>query len=194
MSFYRTTSNYGATTRSSSMNEAIVNISDSESTTSTGSEDTGSLGEEPETKEQLTYWKLSSIGKGDAYSPKAIGITSYGIVRSIHSVWLTVEWDDGAESWEHEASLQGYQPELVYAYWDAQNGGREGTTKFDLFHVFRILEHRTIIDSSRRRAKRLCYKVQWIGYDVKDHSWELAAKVALLVPWMKKEYDKMHGL
>ncbi|CCT72897.1 uncharacterized protein FFUJ_12793 [Fusarium fujikuroi IMI 58289] len=194
MSFYQTTSNYGATTRSSSMNEAIVNISDSESTTSTGSEDTGSLGEEPATKEQLTYWRLSSIGKGDSYSLKTIGNTSYALVRSIHSVWFTAEWDDGAESWEPEVSLQGYQPELVYAYWDAIEGGRQGATKFDLFHVFRILEHRTMRDSSRRRAKKLCYKVQWVGYDVKDYSWEPAAKVALLVPWMKKEYDKMHGL
>lgn len=176
------------------MNEEIVSISDSESMKSTGSEDNGSSDEEPATRELLTYWRLSSIGKGDAHSPKAIRITSHALVRHINSVWFTVEWNDGEESWEPEAAVQGHQPELVYAYWDAMEGGREGATKFDLFHVFTILKHRTTRDSSRRRAKKICYKVQWVGYDVKDYSWEPAAKVAHLVPLMKEEYDKMHGL
>jgi hypothetical protein len=49
-------------------------------------------------------------------------------------------------------------------------------------------------DHSRRRAKKLVYKIQWVGYDEKDHSWEPAAKIAGLVPKMKEEYDEMHGL
>lgn len=176
------------------MNEEIVSISDPESMTSTGFKDNGSSDEKPATRELLTYWRLSTIGKGDAHSPKAIRITSHALVRHINSVWFTVEWNDGDESWEPEAAVQGHQPELVYAYWDAMEGGREGATKFDLFHVFTILKHRTTRGSSRRRAKKICYKIQWVGYDVKDYSWEPAAKVDLLVPLMKEEYDKMHGL
>ncbi|EXA35043.1 hypothetical protein FOVG_13816 [Fusarium oxysporum f. sp. pisi HDV247] len=200
MSFYRTTGKSGATATSNSLNEVIAGktISDSESTASIGtfanSQISGSLDEEPATKEQLNYFRLSSIGKGEAYSLKAIRITSHVLVRCIHSVWFTVEWNDGGESWEAEFALQFYQPEMVYAYWDAKKGGREGATQFDLYHIFAILDHGSMSDHSRRRAKKLVYKIQWVGYDEKDHSWEPAAKIAGLVPKMKEEYDEMHGL
>ncbi|KAG7409810.1 putative formaldehyde dehydrogenase AdhA [Fusarium oxysporum f. sp. rapae] len=49
-------------------------------------------------------------------------------------------------------------------------------------------------DHSRRRAKKLVYKIQWVGYNGKDHSWEPAAKITGLVPQMKEEYDEMHEL
>ncbi|KAF5571001.1 ADH7-NADP(H)-dependent alcohol dehydrogenase [Fusarium pseudoanthophilum] len=162
-------------------------ISDSESTTSTWSQDIVSLIEEPATKEQLSYFRLDFIGKGNAYSPKAIRITSHALVRRIHCVWFTVEWSDGAESWEPEFALQGYQPELVYAYWDAKKGGRDGATGFDKFHVFAILDHGSMWDQSKRCAKPFSYKIQWVGYDEKDHSWEPAAKIAGIVPRMKEE-------
>ncbi|KAG5794064.1 hypothetical protein H9Q69_006894 [Fusarium xylarioides] len=197
MSFYRTTRKSSAATRANSMNAGIPSmmISDSESTISTISEDNESSDEEPATKEQLMYFRLSSIGKGDAYSsPKATRITSHILVRRIHCVWFTVEWNDGGESWEPESALQRFQPEMVYAYWDAGMGGREGATQFDLFHVFTILDHKSKRDYSRRRAKKVEYKIQWVGYDEKGHSWEPAAKVAILVPRMKEEYDEMHGL
>ncbi|EXK79888.1 hypothetical protein FOQG_15566 [Fusarium oxysporum f. sp. raphani 54005] len=86
------------------------------------------------------------------------------------------------------------QPEMVHAYWDAKKGGRDGATQFDLYHIFAILDHGSMNDHSRRRAKKLVYKIQWVGYDEKDHSWEPAAKIAGLVPKMKEEYDEMHGL
>ncbi|TXB95956.1 hypothetical protein FocTR4_00016608 [Fusarium oxysporum f. sp. cubense] len=136
----------------------------------------------------------STAGIGEAYSLKAIRITSHVLVRCIHSVWFTVEWNDGGESWEAEFALQLYQPEMVYAYWDAKKGGREGATQFDLYHIFAILDHGSMNDRSRRRAKKLVYKIQWVGYNEKDHSWEPAAKIAGLVPKMKEEYDEMHGL
>ncbi|WJG37185.1 uncharacterized protein FOBCDRAFT_245437 [Fusarium oxysporum Fo47] len=144
------------------LNEVIAGetISDSESTASIA------------TKEQLTYSRLSSIGKGEANSLKAIRITSHVLVRCIHSVWFT----------------------MVYAYWDAKKGGREGATQFDLYHIFAILDHGSMNDHSRRRAQKLVYKIQWVGYDEKDHSWEPAAKIVGLVPKMKEEYDEMHGL
>ncbi|KAK2124146.1 hypothetical protein NOF04DRAFT_1349625 [Fusarium oxysporum II5] len=166
------------------LNEVIAGktISDSESTAGIA------------TKEQLNYSRLSLIGKGEAYSLKAIRITSHVLVRCIHSVWFTVEWNDGGESWEAEFALQLYQPEMVYAYWDAKKGGREGATQFDLYHIFAILDHGSMNDRSRRRAKKLVYKIQWVGYNEKDHSWEPAAKIAGLVPKMKEEYDEMHGL
>jgi hypothetical protein len=200
MSFYRTIGKSGATATCNSSNEVIAGktISDSESTASIGtfanSQISGSLDEEPATKEQLNYFRLSSIGKGEAYSLKAIRITSHVLVRCIRSVWFTVEWNDGGESWEAEFALQFYQPEMVYAYWDAKKGGREGATQFDLYHIFAILDHGSMSDHSRRRAKKLVYKIQWVGYDEKDHSWEPAAKIAGLVPKMKEEYDEMHGL
>ncbi|EXM19129.1 Chromo/chromo shadow domain [Fusarium oxysporum f. sp. vasinfectum] len=200
MSFYRTTAKSGATATSNSLNGVIAGktISDSESTASIGtfanSQNSGSLDEEPATKEQLNYSRLSSIGKGEAYSLEAIRITSHVLVRCIHSVWFTVEWNDGGESWEAEFALQFYQPEMVYAYWDAKKGGREGATQFDLYHIFAILDHGSMSDHNRRRAKKLVYKIQWVGYDEKDHSWEPAAKIAGLVPKMKEEYDEMHGL
>ncbi|EWZ30477.1 hypothetical protein FOZG_15958 [Fusarium oxysporum Fo47] len=174
MSFYRTTGKSGATATSNSLNEVIAGetISDSESTASIGtfanSQNSGSLDQETATKEQLTYSRLSSIGKGEANSLKAIRITSHVLVRCIHS--------------------------MVYAYWDAKKGGREGATQFDLYHIFAILDHGSMNDHSRRRAQKLVYKIQWVGYDEKDHSWEPAAKIVGLVPKMKEEYDEMHGL
>ncbi|RKL19221.1 hypothetical protein BFJ68_g3496 [Fusarium oxysporum] len=200
MSFYQTTGKSGATATSNSLNEVIAGetISDSESTASIGtfanSQNSRSLDQETATKEQLTYSRLSSIGKGEANSLKAIRITSHVLVRCIHSVWFTVEWNDGGESWEAEFALQFYQPEMVYAYWDAKKGGREEATQFDLYHIFAILDHGSMNDHSRRRAKKLVYKIQWVGYDEKDHSWEPAAKIVGLVPKMKEEYDEMHGL
>ncbi|KAF5621076.1 uncharacterized protein FTJAE_11417 [Fusarium tjaetaba] len=169
-------------------------ISDSESTTSTGSQDIVTLIEEPATKEQLSYYRLDFISKGNAYSPKAIRITSHALVRRIHCVWFTVEWSDGAESWEPEFALQRYQPELVYAYWDAKKGGRDAATQFDMFHVFAILDHGSMWNHGKRCAKQFSYKIQWVGYDEKEHSWEPAATIAGIVPRMKKEYDEMHGL
>lgn len=178
------------------MNEeiAIMPISDSESTTGTGSQDIVSLIEEPATKEQLPYYRLDFIGKTDAYSPKVIRITSHALVRRIHCVWFTVEWNDGVESCEPEFALQGYQPELIYAYWDAKKGGRDEATRFNKFHVFAILDHGSMWDHSSRRAKAFCYKIQWVGYDEKDHGWEPAVKIAGIVPQMKEEYDEIHGL
>lgn len=132
MSFYRTTTKSGATATSNSLNGVIAGktISDSESTASIGtfanSQNSGSLDEEPATKEQLTYSRFSSIGKGEAYSLKAMRFTSHVLVRCTHSVWFTIKWNDGGESWEAEFALQFYQPEMVYAYWDAKKGGREG--------------------------------------------------------------------
>ncbi|KAF5536682.1 hypothetical protein FNAPI_11674 [Fusarium napiforme] len=169
-------------------------ISDSESTTSTGSQDIVSFIEEPATKEQLSYYRLDFISKRDAYSPKAMQITSHALVRRIHCVWFAVEWSDGVESWEPEFALQGYQPELVYAYWDTKKGGRDGATRFDMFHVFAILDHASMWNHGKRCAKPFSYKIQWVGYDEKDHSWEPAAKIDGTVPRMKEEYDKMHGL
>ncbi|KAF5579450.1 hypothetical protein FPCIR_11108 [Fusarium pseudocircinatum] len=196
MSFYRTNGKSDETTRAISRNEkiAIIAIPDPESPLSTSSEQSASLVEEAATKEQLSYFRLDFIGKIDAYSPKAIRITSHALVRRIHCVWFTVEWSDGAESWEPEFALQGYQPELVYAYWDTKKRGRDGSTRFDKFHVFAILDHGSMWDHSRRCAKPFCYKIQWVGYDEKDHSWEPAAKIAGIVPRMKEEYDQMHGL
>ncbi|KAI7758881.1 hypothetical protein LZL87_009876 [Fusarium oxysporum] len=131
------------------------------------SEDSGGFNEKTATEEELTYLRLSSIGEGSAYSLKATRIISHALVRCIHS---------------------GYQPEMVYAYWDAKKGGREGATQFDLYHVFAILDHGSMSDHSRRRAKKLVYKIQWVGYNGKDHSWEPAAKIAGLVPQMKEDH------
>ncbi|EWG55480.1 hypothetical protein FVEG_13473 [Fusarium verticillioides 7600] len=73
-------------------------------------------------------------------------------------------------------------------------GGRDEATRFDKFHVFAILDHGSMWDHSSRRAKAFCYKIQWVGYDEKDHSWEPAFKIAGIVPRMKEEYDEIHGL
>ncbi|KAF4500845.1 hypothetical protein FAGAP_2936 [Fusarium agapanthi] len=180
MSFYRTTTKSSATTGSHSWSEDVAgkSISDSQPTART---------------ELLTYFRLSSIGE-EVHSLKAIRITSHILARRIHTVWFTVEWNDGEESWEPEYALQRLQPEVVYTYWDAKEGGRKGATKFDLFHDFAILDHGGMINHSGKRAREHCYKIQWVGYDEKDHSWEPAAKVAILVPRMKEEYDQMHGL
>ncbi|KAH7205818.1 uncharacterized protein BKA55DRAFT_530298 [Fusarium redolens] len=200
MSFYRTTGKSGATKRSSSLNKGIAGmaISDSESMISidtfANSEDSANSDEVPSTKEELAYFRLSLIDVGEGNFIKAVRITSHILIRVTYSVWFTVEWNDGEESWEPESALQGYQPEMVYAYWGAQKGGRDEVTQFDMYHVFAILDHGSMVDNGRRRAKKIIYKIHWVGYDESDNSWETSMKVAGLVPQMKQEYDEKHGL
>ncbi|KAF5648556.1 hypothetical protein F52700_872 [Fusarium sp. NRRL 52700] len=179
MSFYRTTTTSGATTKSDRTG-MLPDPQNSEG--------------QPATKEMLTYFRLSSISEQEAHSLRATQITSHILVRRITTVWFTVEWTDGVESWEPENALQPFQPEVVYAYWNANEGGRDGATKFDLFHVFAILDHSDMKGHGRKRTRKHSYKVQWVGYDENNLSWEPAAKVAILVPRMKEEYDQMHGL
>ncbi|KAF5253038.1 hypothetical protein FANTH_2011 [Fusarium anthophilum] len=187
MSFYRTTTKSSATTGYRSWSEDVEDkmILDLQSTARTStlsnSEDCGGFDEQPSSKELLTYFRLSSIGE-ELYFLKATRITSHILARRIHTVWFTVEWNDGEESWEPEYD------------WNVKEGGRTGAPKFDLYHVFAILDHGSMINHSGKRARKHCYKIQWVGYDEKDHSWEPASKVKILVPRMKKEYDEMHGL
>ncbi|KAF5965177.1 hypothetical protein FBULB1_12370 [Fusarium bulbicola] len=199
MSFYRTTTKSISTTGSRSWSEDIEDkmMLGLQSTAKTGTlsnpEGFEGFDEEPPSKELLTYFRLSSIGE-ELYFLRATRITSHILARRIHTVWFTVEWNDGEESWEPEYALQRLQPGLVYTYWNAKEGGRTGATKFDLYHVFAILDHGSRINHSGKRARKHYYKIQWVGCDEKDHSWEPASKVKILVPRMKEECDEMHGL
>ncbi|KAF5680189.1 hypothetical protein FCIRC_5899 [Fusarium circinatum] len=199
MSFYRTTTKSSATTGSRSWSEDVEDkmILDLQPTARTStlshSEDCEAFDEQPPSKELLAYFRLSSIGE-ELYFLKATRITSHILARRIHTVWFTVEWNDGEESWEPEYALQRLQPGVVYTYWNAKEGGHTGATKFDLYHVFAIIDHGSMINHSGKRARKHFYKIQWVGYDEKDHSWEPASKVKILVPRMKEEYDEMHGL
>jgi hypothetical protein len=86
MSFYRTTGKSGATKRSNSLNKGIAGmaISDSESMISidtfANSEDSANSDEEPSTKEELSYFRLSLIDVGKGNFVKAVRITSHILI------------------------------------------------------------------------------------------------------------------
>ncbi|PNP78549.1 hypothetical protein FNYG_08097 [Fusarium nygamai] len=74
-------------------------------------------------------------------------------------------------------------PNLIYTYWHAQ-GGRDRTTGFKEYHVFKIIR-------SRPNASRgVEFLVQWVGFRETDATWEPRVKINKIVPLDVKGFNR----
>lgn len=103
------------------------------------------------------------------------------------TVEFLVQWVGGEPTWEPEAELQAHVPDLIYAYWDAR-GSREKVTKFNKFHVFKILKR-----TNPSAANKPVYLIQWVGYSRKETTREEEDLVRESAPMKLQEFEAKHG-
>ncbi|KAI6750729.1 hypothetical protein HG530_014625 [Fusarium avenaceum] len=97
---------------------------------------------------------------------------------------VTLDNDQTATLTEFEVQLT--RPDLVYGFWYRQHG-RDLATGFDHYPVFRVL-------SNRRVKGELKYKIQWVGFNQLQSSWESPELLADMCLKTKEAYDEMHNL
>ncbi|KAF4987341.1 hypothetical protein FDECE_15475 [Fusarium decemcellulare] len=110
-------------------------------------------------------------------------LVDHRLDKETNRVLINVQWKGtGVETWEDEETLQEDAAMTLYSYWREQ-GGRTQALDVDLFHVFRILDH-------RGEGSRMRFKCQWVGYPASevDCSWEPKAKVKRIAQEKLKEY------
>lgn len=95
------------------------------------------------------------------------------------AIEIEVDWADGPNTWEPEASLQRDSAQAVYDYWRRQGGRPAHPTDADLYTVFAVLGH------SKDRKK---LRVQWTGFGPKDATWETRRTVEDSAPAIAEEY------
>ncbi|KAF4334629.1 hypothetical protein FBEOM_11553 [Fusarium beomiforme] len=78
--------------------------------------------------------------------------------------------DAWCRGWAEEIDLQKYYQDIVLNYWRGI-GGRCKATRFKTYKVLRILAE----EKNR-------YRVQWVGYDEEDTSWETKKKAMDICP------------
>ncbi|KAM0338396.1 hypothetical protein ACHAPU_011335 [Fusarium lateritium] len=102
-----------------------------------------------------------------------------------------VEFDVKLASGEHkrlsEREVQASQPTLVYSHWKGLDG-RDKTTGYDQFHIFRIINHRVLNNG------KISYLVQWVGYCKRESTWEPGSQVVAMSRELKHEYDAINRL
>ncbi|KAF4335424.1 hypothetical protein FBEOM_10712 [Fusarium beomiforme] len=113
--------------------------------------------------------------------------------QNIQVTEFAASWSDGVQSVEHEFALQKHQADLVYNYWKS-NGGRDAATRFDKYHVFAILDHKSVAQKRKTRAQKYMYKTHWMGHEEEESTWEPGVKVIIMAAQIKKRYDDENGL
>ncbi|RGP78300.1 hypothetical protein FLONG3_3615 [Fusarium longipes] len=116
---------------------------------------------------------------------KPTDITNHRLEPSDYSVTFTVILSDGKWTTIPERSLQATNPRLVYAYWNSFAGGRCAVTRYDMWHPFNILGHR-----KSKTGSDILYKVQWVGYNKKEATWETGQHLAAMSGELKQAYDE----
>ncbi|KAL6353993.1 hypothetical protein LRP88_12683 [Fusarium phalaenopsidis] len=107
---------------------------------------------------------------------------AHRVDTEVSTVEIQVEWEDGETTWEAERDLQEVVPALVYKYWDGL-GGRESATNLELYHVFKI--------SKRAKVSKTqyMYRVQWVGYDPTDSTWEHDYTLQNIAPDVLEKFE-----
>ena len=96
-------------------------------------------------------------------------ILDFKVDQSTAKVQFLIKWavePTSEATWEEEYNIQEDCPAIVYKFWKARRG-RIAATGLDTYHVFRILSQK--FDKKRNEQR---FKVQWVGYPLKDASFE----------------------
>ncbi|PKS06104.1 hypothetical protein jhhlp_007938 [Lomentospora prolificans] len=80
------------------------------------------------------------------------------------------------QTWEPEEVVHQVAPTMLFAYWRAQEGGREGQMRNSaLWHVFAVNDHRI-----RSPGGAMEVLVEWVGSDTQ--TWEPEKKISRVAP------------
>ncbi|KAL9561185.1 hypothetical protein ACKAV7_014540 [Fusarium commune] len=106
-------------------------------------------------------------------------------IKNKTEVELETRWNGCSKpTFVDESTIQEDYPLVLYAYWKLR-GGREEATGINLFHVFQIRRWKV-------KDEKLQFLVQWVGYPLKDSTWELAWRVEKFAKEMHGAYLKTH--